>query len=105
LYYFNIYIITCTIIIYIIGIFTVLFYYYYCYIHIIRIIILKESEIMNMKNELMNDTVDDVLEDPDQELETEEVVSKVLDELGLTLEGEVQSLPSSLFLALLLLIS
>lgn len=38
---------------------------------------------------MMDDVIDNVMEDADDEEETEEIVSKVLDELGLSLEGEV----------------
>jgi charged multivesicular body protein 2A len=43
---------------------------------------------------MMDDVIDNVMEDADDEEETEEIVSKVLDELGLSLEGEVCAVPA-----------
>ena len=51
----------------------------------------KESEIMDMKEEMMGDAIDDVVEDEDDEVESEEIVNKVLDEIGISLNHEVKS--------------
>ncbi|NXS86761.1 CHM2A protein, partial [Erpornis zantholeuca] len=54
----------------------------------------KQSELMDMKEELMNDAIDDALGDEDDEDESDAVVSQVLDELGLNLTDELaRSLP------------
>merc|ERR1711937_648754 len=54
----------------------------------------KQSEMMNMKEEMMNDVMDDAMGDEDDEEETENVVNKVLAELGLENMGEVNTIPS-----------
>uniref|UniRef100_A0A8D2PEH5 Charged multivesicular body protein 2A n=13 Tax=Passeriformes TaxID=9126 RepID=A0A8D2PEH5_ZOSLA len=51
----------------------------------------KQSELMDMKEELMNDAIDDALGDEDDEDESDAVVSQVLDELGLNLTDELAS--------------
>eukprot|EP00045_Choanoeca_perplexa_P004221 m.36192 g.36192 ORF g.36192 m.36192 type:complete len:212 (+) comp12459_c0_seq1:111-746(+) len=55
----------------------------------------KQSEIMDMKQEMMDDTVDDVLGDEEDDEESELLVGQVLDELGLSLTGELASIPSA----------
>ncbi|KAG2455514.1 CHM2A protein, partial [Polypterus senegalus] len=55
----------------------------------------KQSEIMDMKEEMMNDAIDDAMGDEDDEEESDAVVSQVLDELGLTLTDELSNLPST----------
>ncbi|XP_013791095.1 charged multivesicular body protein 2a-like [Limulus polyphemus] len=54
----------------------------------------KQSEIMDMKEEMMNDAIDDVMEDEEDEEESEALVSQVLDELGLQLSEKLTGLPS-----------
>ncbi|KAM9299100.1 charged multivesicular body protein 2a-like [Gastrophryne carolinensis] len=49
----------------------------------------KQSEIMDMKEEMMNDAIDDAMGDEDDE--TDAVVSQALDELGLTLTDELST--------------
>lgn len=49
----------------------------------------KESEIMDMKEEMMNDVIDDVMEEEDDAEESEEILNKVLDEIGIDLNQEV----------------
>ncbi|KGL73304.1 Charged multivesicular body protein 2a, partial [Tinamus guttatus] len=51
----------------------------------------KQAEIMDMKEELMSDAIDDAMGDEDDEEESDAVVSQVLDELGLTLTDELAS--------------
>uniref|UniRef100_A0A3B3S396 Charged multivesicular body protein 2A n=1 Tax=Paramormyrops kingsleyae TaxID=1676925 RepID=A0A3B3S396_9TELE len=55
----------------------------------------RQSEIMDMKEEMMNDAIDDAMGDEDDEEESDAVVSQVLDELGLNLSAELSNLPST----------
>ncbi|CAG5090346.1 Oidioi.mRNA.OKI2018_I69.PAR.g12566.t1.cds [Oikopleura dioica] len=55
----------------------------------------KQSEIMDMKEEMMNDVMDDAMGGSDDEEETENLVNKVLDELGLENMVEVGAIPSA----------
>lgn len=55
----------------------------------------KQSEIMDMKEEMMNDAIDDAMEDEGDEEESDAVVSQVLDELGLQLSDQLSGLPST----------
>jgi len=55
----------------------------------------KQTEMMNMKEEMMNDVIDDAMEGEDDEEETDAVVSQVLDELGLQLTEGMAGLPST----------
>lgn len=55
----------------------------------------KQSEIMDMKEEMMNDAIDDAMGDEDDEEESEAVVAQVLDELGLQLTDQLSDLPST----------
>lgn len=54
----------------------------------------RQSEIMEMKEEMMNDAIDDAMGDEDDEEESDAIVSQVLDELGLNLSDELSNLPS-----------
>ena len=49
----------------------------------------KQSEIMDMKEEMMNDAVDDAMGDEDDEEESNAIVTQVLDELGLQLGDQL----------------
>ena len=49
----------------------------------------KQSEMMDMKEEMMNDAIDDAMEDADDEDETDEIVNKVLEEIGINLDAQV----------------
>nr|XP_018898051.1 PREDICTED: charged multivesicular body protein 2a-like [Bemisia tabaci] len=53
----------------------------------------KQSEIMDMKEEVMNDAIDDAMGDEDDEEEPDTIVSQVLDELGLQLTDTLSGLP------------
>jgi len=53
----------------------------------------KQSEIMEMKEEMMNDAIDDAMGDEDDEEEGDAIVSQVLDELGLQLGDQLSDLP------------
>lgn len=55
----------------------------------------KQSEIMDMKEEMMSDAVDDALGDDDDEEESEAIVQQVLDELGLQLTDDLATLPTA----------
>ncbi|ESO03639.1 hypothetical protein HELRODRAFT_185616 [Helobdella robusta] len=57
----------------------------------------KQSEIMDMKEEMMNDVIDDALGEDDDEEESEAIVTQVLDELGLQMADQLSDLsaPSS----------
>lgn len=51
----------------------------------------KESELMDMKDEMMGDAIDDAFDEDEDETESDEIVSKVLDEIGISLNQEVRS--------------
>nr|CAG4652286.1 EOG090X0H8I [Triops cancriformis] len=53
----------------------------------------KQSEIMDMKEEMMSDAIDDAMGDEADEEESEAIVSQVLDELGLQLTDQLTGLP------------
>jgi len=53
----------------------------------------KQSEIMDMKEEMMNDAIDDAMEDEGDEEESEALVGQVLDELGLDMTGALTDIP------------
>merc|ERR1740123_2796240 len=53
----------------------------------------KQSEIMDMKEEMMNDVMDDAMGDEDDEEETDNIVTQVLDELGLQMTDQITGLP------------
>ncbi|KAI5733758.1 hypothetical protein M8J76_015521 [Diaphorina citri] len=53
----------------------------------------KQSEIMDMKEEMMNDAMDDAMDADEDEDETNAVVTQVLDELGLQLGDQLASIP------------
>ena len=55
----------------------------------------RQSEIMDMKEEIMNDAIDDAMEDEADEEESDAVVSQVLDELGLQLTDQLSGLPQA----------
>lgn len=53
----------------------------------------RQSEIMDMKEEMMGEAVDDAMADEGDEEETEAIVSQVLDELGIQMSEELGALP------------
>ncbi|CAB3232716.1 unnamed protein product [Arctia plantaginis] len=55
----------------------------------------KQSEIMDMKEEMMNDSIDEAMEADDDEEESDAVVSQILDELGLQLNDTLSGLPQA----------
>ncbi len=55
----------------------------------------KQSEIMDMKEEMMNDAIDDVIGDEEDEEEGDAVVTQILDELGVQLNQQLSDLPQA----------
>lgn len=53
----------------------------------------KESEIMDMKEEMMNDTIDDVMGDEEDEAESDNIVNQVLDEIGIDMGQKMADAP------------
>jgi charged multivesicular body protein 2A len=51
----------------------------------------KESEMMDMKEEMMGDAMDDALGDEGDEEETDNIVAQVLDEIGINLNQSVMN--------------
>ena len=56
----------------------------------------RESEIMDLKEEMMEDTIDDAIGEGDDEEETEAIVGQVLDELGISLDLELSNITPGL---------
>ncbi|XP_064387470.1 charged multivesicular body protein 2a-like [Halichondria panicea] len=56
----------------------------------------RESEIMDLKEETISDTIDDVIGEGDDEEETDVIVSQVLDELGISLDQELSGITPGL---------
>jgi charged multivesicular body protein 2A len=55
----------------------------------------KESSMMDMKEEMMSETVDDVMgEEEDEEEEGDKILKEVLDEIGIGLAHEVSQIDS-----------
>merc|ERR1711892_28312 len=55
----------------------------------------KQSEIMDMKEEMMSDVLDDALGEEGDEEETDAIVTQVLDELGLQLGDQLAGVPNT----------
>ncbi|ODM89684.1 Charged multivesicular body protein 2a [Orchesella cincta] len=55
----------------------------------------KQSEIMDTKEEMMSEVVDDALGGDNDEEESEAVVAQVLDELGLQIGDQLAALPTA----------
>ncbi|DAZ97007.1 TPA: hypothetical protein N0F65_011922 [Lagenidium giganteum] len=53
----------------------------------------KESERMEMQQEMIGDTIDDVMDADQDEEETDKIVGQVLDEIGIDLTGNVPEAP------------
>ncbi|CAO3698004.1 unnamed protein product [Rhizopus stolonifer] len=56
----------------------------------------KESELMDMKDEMMGDAIDDAFDEDEDETESDEIVSKVLDEIGISLNQELGEVPTGI---------
>jgi len=54
-----------------------------------------QNEKMEMVSEVMGDAIDDALEGDEEEEETEDLVSQVLDEIGIDMKSELVNAPSS----------
>ncbi|KXJ25487.1 charged multivesicular body protein 2a [Exaiptasia diaphana] len=55
----------------------------------------KQSEMMDMKEEMMNDAIDDVIGDEEDDEESDKLVAQVFDELGLQLTEELSDIPAT----------
>lgn len=53
------------------------------------------STKMNMTEEMMNDTLDDMLNESGDEEEQDAIVSQVLDEIGIEISGKMTNAPSA----------
>lgn len=51
----------------------------------------RENDIMEQRQEMMEDAVDDALGDPAEEEESEETIAQILDELGIEFNAKVSS--------------
>lgn len=49
----------------------------------------KESEIMNMKEEMVGDAIDDVMGEEDDDVESENIVNSVLEEIGIDMSQQL----------------
>ncbi|XP_049849681.1 charged multivesicular body protein 2a homolog 2-like [Schistocerca gregaria] len=52
---------------------------------------MKQNEMLEGKEELVTDAMDDTMDYSDEESETEEIVNQVLDEIGINLEGALST--------------
>ena len=55
----------------------------------------KQSEVMGMKQEMMEDAMDELMDDDETEEEQERIVQSVLDEIGIQLNEQLVSAPSA----------
>ncbi|KAF4075292.1 hypothetical protein AMELA_G00232880 [Ameiurus melas] len=55
----------------------------------------KENAKMEMTEEMMNDTLDDIFEDSGDEEESHDIVNQVLDEIGIEITGKMAHAPSA----------
>lgn len=55
----------------------------------------KQTDMVDMKEEMINDVMDDVFEEDTDEQESEQVVNQVLDELGIEMNQTLDTLPTS----------
>ena len=55
----------------------------------------KETMKMDMTEEMINDTLDDILTESGDEEEGDNIVSQVLDEIGIEISGKMVNVPSS----------
>eukprot|EP01126_Amoeba_proteus_P020019 TRINITY_DN2046_c0_g2_i6.p2 TRINITY_DN2046_c0_g2~~TRINITY_DN2046_c0_g2_i6.p2 ORF type:complete len:126 (+),score=42.27 TRINITY_DN2046_c0_g2_i6:462-839(+) len=54
----------------------------------------KQSQIMDMKEEVISDTMEEMWESDGEEEETDEIVNQILDEIGINLKSELVNAPS-----------
>eukprot|EP00302_Diacronema_sp_CCMP2436_P015507 CAMPEP_0179875260 /NCGR_PEP_ID=MMETSP0982-20121206/23448_1 /TAXON_ID=483367 /ORGANISM="non described non described, Strain CCMP 2436" /LENGTH=208 /DNA_ID=CAMNT_0021767353 /DNA_START=87 /DNA_END=709 /DNA_ORIENTATION=- len=55
----------------------------------------KQTDQMEMKEEIMGDAIDDAFEQSDEEEEGDALVNQVLDEIGITMGQQLASVPSA----------
>ncbi|XP_051559573.1 charged multivesicular body protein 2b-like [Myxocyprinus asiaticus] len=55
----------------------------------------KETAKMDMTEEMMNDTLDEIFEDSGDEEESQDIVNQVLDEIGIEISGKMAHAPST----------
>jgi len=55
----------------------------------------KESELMDLKEEMVNDAIDNVMEEEDDEEESENIVNQIFDEIGISLNQELVDTPQT----------
>jgi charged multivesicular body protein 2A len=55
----------------------------------------KQSEVMGMKQEMMEDAMDELMDDDETEEEQERIVQSVFDEIGIQLNEDLVSAPSA----------
>ncbi|XP_043091841.1 charged multivesicular body protein 2b [Puntigrus tetrazona] len=55
----------------------------------------KETAKMDMTEEMMNDTLDEIFEDSGDEEESQDIVNQVLDEIGIEISGKMAHAPTA----------
>lgn len=55
----------------------------------------KQTDMVDMKEEMINDVMDDVFEEDTDEQESDQIVNQVLDELGIEMNSTLATLPAS----------
>jgi charged multivesicular body protein 2A len=50
---------------------------------------------MDMKEEMMNDTLDDVMDAENEEQESDEIINQVLDDIGINLTSQLADTPAA----------
>ncbi|KAJ3135213.1 Charged multivesicular body protein 2A [Physocladia obscura] len=55
----------------------------------------KESDIMDMKEEMMNDAIDDNIDEEEDEAESDEIVNQILDEIGVNVNQSLAEVPQT----------
>lgn len=55
----------------------------------------KQTDMVDMKEEMINDVMDDVFEEDTDEQESDQIVNQVLDELGIEMNQTLATLPAS----------
>ncbi|KAK5938334.1 ESCRT-III subunit protein did4 [Knufia obscura] len=56
----------------------------------------RENDVMEQRQEMMEDAVDDALGDPAEEEESEETINQILDELGIEFNSKLGATPSGI---------
>lgn len=55
----------------------------------------KQSEMMEMKGEMMDDAIDDAMDDGETEEDTDQLVGQILGELGIEMMGAINAIPET----------